>query len=78
MGLLHKTQPLSHRSDKSQVSERITRACRSGFTALGGRGGIRTHEARESLPLFESGSFNHSDTLPPRSIAHPLAPRKRR
>src|SRR5262245_30084427 len=37
--------------------------------APGGRGGIRTHEALASLPLFESGSFNHSDTLPPRSIA---------
>ena len=28
-----------------------------------GEGGIRTHEAF-SLPLFESGSMNHSDTSP--------------
>ena len=33
----------------------------SGF--VGGEGGIRTHEAY-SLPLFESGTFNHSDTSP--------------
>ena len=29
-----------------------------------GGGEIRTHEAREGLPLFESGPFNHSGTPP--------------
>ena len=30
----------------------------------GGEGGIRTHGAIRT-PLFESGTFNHSDTSPP-------------
>lgn len=29
-----------------------------------GEGGIRTHEGRKTLPVFETGSFNHSDTSP--------------
>ncbi len=29
-----------------------------------GEGGIRTHERRKTLPVFETGSFNHSDTSP--------------
>jgi hypothetical protein len=48
----------------------------SDFTALlgvlgivgkqgdGGRGGIRTHERREPLPVFKTGALNHSATLP--------------
>ena len=31
---------------------------------VGGRGGIRTHEARERLPVFKTGAFNRSATLP--------------
>jgi hypothetical protein len=30
----------------------------------GGRGGIRTHERREPLPVFKTGALNHSATLP--------------
>jgi hypothetical protein len=29
-----------------------------------GRGGIRTHGSRKATPDFESGTFNHSATLP--------------
>ncbi len=29
-----------------------------------GRGGIRTLETVAGLPVFETGSFNHSDTRP--------------
>ena len=35
----------------------------------GGEGGIRTHEAHR-LPLFESGTINHSDTSPPIIVAY--------
>ena len=31
---------------------------------LGGRGGIRTHERCEPLPVFKTGALNHSATLP--------------
>ena len=31
---------------------------------FGGRGGIRTHEHREVLPVFKTGPFNRSGTLP--------------
>jgi hypothetical protein len=30
----------------------------------GGEGGIRTHDGREPMPDFESGTFNHSATSP--------------
>src|SRR3954466_8575289 len=29
-----------------------------------GQGGIRTHDTREGIPVFETGSFSHSDTCP--------------
>ena len=29
-----------------------------------GEGGIRTLEGRKTSPVFETGSFNHSDTSP--------------
>jgi hypothetical protein len=38
----------------------------SGETAGGGEGGIRTHGTVTRTPLFESGTFNHSDTSPRR------------
>ncbi|MEA2824592.1 MAG: hypothetical protein QOF03_1074, partial [Alphaproteobacteria bacterium] len=34
----------------------------------GGRGGIRTHERREPLPVFKTGAFNHSATHPLKKI----------
>src|SRR5688500_1786296 len=40
------------------------------FLIFGGGGGIRTHEARESLPVFKTGAIDHSATPPrPRSLA---------
>ena len=30
----------------------------------GGRGGIRTHERLAPLPVFKTGAFDHSATLP--------------
>ena len=32
----------------------------------GGRGGIRTHESLTTLPVFKTGAFNRSATLPVR------------
>src|SRR4051812_329401 len=32
--------------------------------ATNGQGGIRTHDTREGIPVFETGSFSHSDTCP--------------
>ena len=31
---------------------------------IGGRGGIRTHDTLAGIPVFETGRFNHSRTLP--------------
>ena len=31
---------------------------------IGGRGGIRTHERLAPLPVFKTGAFDHSATLP--------------
>lgn len=43
---------------------------RKGAFLFGGGGGIRTHEARESLPVFKTGAIDHSATPPrPRSLA---------
>src|ERR1043166_4189004 len=36
-------------------------------TEESGRGGIRTHERLAPLLVFETSSFNHSDTLPSKS-----------
>jgi hypothetical protein len=41
-----------------------TRAPHNAGARLGGSGEIRTHEARESLPVFKTGAFNRSATLP--------------
>ncbi len=37
---------------------------KQGVMHLGGSGGIRTHERRKPLPVFKTGAFNHSATLP--------------
>ena len=34
------------------------------FSNFGGSGEIRTHDTVSRMPLFESGAFNHSATLP--------------
>ena len=36
----------------------------------GGWGGIRTHERREPLPVFKTGTFNHSVTHPRLDFSH--------
>ena len=38
--------------------------------SYGGRGGIRTHERLASLPVFKTGAFNRSATLPYTSVHH--------
>ena len=35
-----------------------------GEASNNGEGGIRTHGTRKGSPVFETGSFNHSDTSP--------------
>lgn len=43
-----------------------------GVPLWDGRGGIRTLETVAGLPVFETGSFNHSDTRPqPRNLRPP-------
>ncbi len=32
--------------------------------SVSGRGGIRTLDSPEAIPVFETGRFNHSRTLP--------------
>src|SRR6185436_12507792 len=39
-------------------------AIRTPEKISGGRGGIRTHERLAPLPVFKTGAFNHSATLP--------------
>ncbi len=34
------------------------------YPSANGEGGIRTHGTRKGSPVFETGSFNHSDTSP--------------
>src|SRR5690348_16319851 len=43
---------------------------------IGGRGEIRTRERREALPVFKTGAFNRSATLPrgARIVAETCAP----
>ena len=39
-----------------------------GGSGESGEGGIRTHETLTGLPVFETGSFSHSDTSPGRPL----------
>ncbi len=34
---------------------------------VSGQGGIRTHDTLAGIPVFETGSFSHSDTCPGRT-----------
>jgi hypothetical protein len=43
-------------------------------TVTGGRGGIRTHETVARLPVFKTGAFNHSATLPWITLCPPDPP----
>ena len=47
-------------------SEGLRRISRK-YIEENGQGGIRTHDTREGIPVFETGSFSHSDTCPKRS-----------
>ena len=38
---------------------------------IGGRGGIRTPETVARLPVFKTGAFNHSATLPVNDFSEP-------
>ena len=40
------------------------RSEKAAILSDGGWGGIRTHETVPRLPVFKTGSFNHSDTHP--------------
>src|SRR5437870_2284221 len=42
----------------------VTDFCRLRSSRSDGEGGIRTHETLTGLPVFETGSFSHSDTSP--------------
>jgi hypothetical protein len=46
------------------VKHRFTGGLSSNLRRLSGGGGIRTHEARERLPVFKTGAFSHSATPP--------------
>ena len=46
---------------------------RHAFAPIGAEGaGFEPAVPYSGTPLFESGTINHSDTLPPHSIAYPL------
>src|SRR5260221_4458106 len=53
---------------------------RHAFVPIGAEGaGFEPAVPYSGTPLFESGTINHSDTLPPHSIAYPLLrPQSRR
>ncbi len=42
---------------------------RSARSLRGGEGGIRTRGTLAGTPDFESGTFGHSDTSPPRNMS---------
>ena len=42
----------------------MANGAKDGEHGAGGRGGIRTHEGAEPLPVFKTGALNHSATLP--------------
>src|SRR5260221_11910227 len=56
------------------------RPTRHAFVPIGAEGaGFEPAVPYSGTPLFESGTINHSDTLPPHSIAYPLlGPQSRR
>ncbi len=39
-------------------------------TLAGGEGGIRTHDTLARIPVFETGTFNHSATSPGPAFYH--------
>ncbi len=41
-----------------------THTCGMGLSIFGGGGGIRTHDGRETMPVFKTGAFNRSATPP--------------
>ena len=73
-------KPLTSRAQKNRTNRSLSLCFANGQNLLlrsptgvsragakqNGEGGIRTHEGLSTLPLFESGSFNHSDTSPNR------------
>src|SRR5438270_4017606 len=56
-------RPLQHLSAAANRMSEAPHGRGQLMNENGGEGGIRTHEAHR-LPLFESGTFNHSDTSP--------------
>ena len=50
---------------ESGTNRRNATYSKAEFADVGcGEGGIRTHDTRKGIPLFESGAFNHSATSP--------------
>lgn len=49
-----------------QVLQAAPKRSRHGadVKSIGGRGGIRTHDALTDMPVFKTGAFNRSATLP--------------
>src|SRR5258706_15819751 len=47
---------------------RKTENGRKGCRLTGGEGGIRTHDTLARIPVFETGTFNHSATSPEKRI----------
>ncbi len=65
MGLLQASR------DGNMASKR--QPTRHAFAPIGAEGaGFEPAVPYSGTPLFESGTINHSDTLPPHSIAYPL------
>src|SRR5687768_994169 len=68
-------KPLGHLSHnnsekRSARSNHNEAACFSLFASrwvFHGQGGIRTHDTVTGIPVFETGSFSHSDTCPNRA-----------
>ena len=51
--------------NKNSVSKTVCRFCNTLIiSCICGEEGIRTPGTRKRTPVFEAGSFNHSDTSP--------------
>ncbi len=72
-------KPLGHLSMVTRAREGHLPPLRPSAVIRYGQGGIRTHDTVSGMPVFETGSFNHSDTCPgePRNLVEQVLKRQR-
>lgn len=56
---------------KATIKREITPYKRSAWDKDGGGSGIRTHDTVSRMPVFKTGTFNHS-AIPPMKMGHSI------